>query len=695
MTPRITLIAAVVVGVALGAPTVTDAEIPRTLKDSCGVRDALDNDTTNGRALPFFLCDDGTPSRGGTQPNEDARLAVGVPQRYRGYKGLPQQATPDPDSGADSNGEIALDVDLSLPDPREHRMPRGGYPTVVMMHGCCGGSKRSLEQRTVDAPGTSEGWHYSNAWFASRGYAVVTYTSRGFVNGENQGSTGTMQLQDRRYEINDLQHLLGQLADTRLPVRGQKLKVDPRNIVVTGGSYGGGFSWMALTDPTWKSPEGRHMRLSAVAPKYGWTDLVQAVVPNGQDRLHPLPPKDGSATSDLLGFPKQTITAGLYGSGKGLVLPGSSHTTFSPDVDAAITCLNSFDPYESNPLCTEPLRRTLPTFLHERSAYFQNGWFDRVRRGNGIVPVFSAGTFTDTLFPADEHRRMAERILRADPRYPIQEYYGDYQHFTQNKRTEWSDLCGGLEVCSSDRYRGLDYDRRPQGFSELGITTRLNRFIDHYARPPENRDEPKPKQDVTAALQVCPENATEGFPADGPGRRYEAPSFDRLAPKMLKLRLGGSQTTSSMAFPNLHARAADPVLNERLNGKHCPVETQPAGPGVATYTAPPLDRARVMIGQTEVTVPHAGPTSTGLQLNARLYDVFPNSKAVLVDRGVRRVAQANATEVFDLNGNGWRFEKGHRIRIELAQDASPFIKASVVPSTLTLDGVKLEIPVRR
>ena len=113
--------------------------------------------------------------------------------------------------GADANGNIALDVDVSLPDPSFSK-PRGGYPLMVMMHGCCAGNKTSWEAPTIDAAG--EKWHYNNAWFASRGFVVVNFTARGFVNGPptlspvgptpgERGSTGETQLDSRRYEIND------------------------------------------------------------------------------------------------------------------------------------------------------------------------------------------------------------------------------------------------------------------------------------------------------------------------------------------------------------------------------------------------------------------------------------------------------------------------------------------------------------
>ncbi len=42
----------------------------------------------------------------------------------------------------------------------------------------------------------------------------------------------------------------------------------------------------------------------------------------------------------------------------------------------------------------------------------------------------------------------------------------------------------------------------------------------------------------------------------------------------------------------------------------------------------------------------------------------------------------------------WQFPKGHRIRIEIAQDDSPCLESSDVPSSATLTGVTLRIPTR-
>lgn len=689
-----------------GAPAAS-ADLP-SLLGSCQSKDALDDDSAASE-LPFFFCDDGVPGFGGTTPNVGAVKAVAVPAAYTG------QGQPDKDAVAalaipgNSAGDIALDVDLSLPDPDRHPVPASGYPLIVLMHGCCAGNKTSWEGKTID-PGGKENWHYNNAWFASRGYAVLTYTSRGFVDGSEHGSTGETQLDSDRFEINDYQHLAGQLADfgDLNPATAAIEKIDPQRVVPTGGSYGGGFAWMALTDPTWQSPDGQDMKVVAVATKYGWTNLVEALVPNGADLRDSLPSPDPAGAANPLGFPKRTIVAGLYASGKTGVPPGSSHTTFPSYIDEAITCLESADPYELNPLCATTLESTLPSFINDRSAYYENGFFDGLASGDvAPVPVYSAGTFTDQLFPAPEHRRMVERLKATVPGYPVQEHYGDYNHFVQNKRKEWADICGeDRHVCdyadypAADGAPSRDLNAGPTNPArEPGVTSRLNRFIDHYAKPGANPGEPTPAFDVTAALQVCPQNGPSlGIALDEPGPRFTAPSFDALAPGRLTFAATGSQTTTHFAGANPHAKNADPVSNSAANGGACPVESSPggaatAGPGVATYDSDVLGANYTMLGATRIQVTHTGAGSS-LQLNARMYDLYPDGTQVLVDRGVKRLTDGMGPTTLDLHGNGWRFDAGHRVRIELAQDDDPYVKSSVAPGSLMIEGVDVSIPVR-
>src|SRR3712207_853407 len=139
------------------------------------------------------------------------------------------------------------------------------------------------------------------------------------------------------------------------------------------------FSWMALTDPTWESPGGKAMQLVAAAPKYGWSDLVYSLVPNGTHRRDALPPTDPERARTPIGLTKRTIVAALFASGRTGTPPGFSHTTFAPAIDQGITCLQSPLPFSASPQCTAVTNELLPEFLNDRSSYYQNHFFDRIR----------------------------------------------------------------------------------------------------------------------------------------------------------------------------------------------------------------------------------------------------------------------------------------------------------------------------
>jgi dienelactone hydrolase len=687
------------------------ADIPNSLKSSCATQ-------TPAAGYSYKFCNDGLPptGTGGINPNQPGTNAVKVPARYSAtngddYTGLPPGAGDTSMSGADNQGFVALDVDISVPTTPP---PPGGFPLIVFMHGCCGGDspyivgadKTDWEVSFPSFDGSrGEQWHYNNAWFASRGYVVINYTARGFVNGQSTGSTGETQLDSRRFEVNDFQYLTCEVAADSF------FNIDPQKVVTTGGSYGGGFSWMALTDPQWTCPAetgagGTSMKLAATAPRYGWTDLVDSLVPTGRhsSMLADLSAFDGADSSSPTGIPKQSLVNTLYENGKGGTPPSTlPHTTFPPYVDEAVGCLNSADPVEANPICANTLATILPSFINDRSPYYQNQWFGKIATDPSYrIPIFDAAGLTDPLFPAGEDLRMSNRIHSVVPDYPIQQYFGDFMHFVQNKAKEWGDICTDSfrHVCSFSDYPGGDLNATPNGLARTGVTTRLNRFIDHYAQPSGNPSQAEPSFDVTASVQICSQNASlEGVPADEPGPTFTGPNLEALAPGELDLDLTGTQTTTSTVSPNPHGANDDPVAHfvAGTGSATCVVDTAPAGAGVAVYDSQPLTSQETMLGATKVSIDYSTTSAQGnFQLDARLYDVFPDTtgSAVLVDRGVRRALDPSGTVTYELHGNGWRFQPGHKIRIEIAQDDTPYLKASYVPSSATITGVRLRIPTR-
>ena len=129
-----------------------------------------------------------SPSAGGTTPNAGGASAVRVPAKYDATSAAAGRACR---RRRRTRATIARRRRRGQHrarrrhlDPDDPAARPGGYPLIAMMHGCCAGNKTSWEATSFDAGG--ERWHYNNAWFASRGYVVINFTARGFVDGQNQ-----------------------------------------------------------------------------------------------------------------------------------------------------------------------------------------------------------------------------------------------------------------------------------------------------------------------------------------------------------------------------------------------------------------------------------------------------------------------------------------------------------------------------
>ena len=686
--------------------------------DNCTKKDAADGDVENGIALLYVFCDDGVPPTGGGEGG------IPVPVKYRAnaagndWTGLPLPApveevaeAAEDDLRPERENRITLDVDISLPpsgasvlfpDDPPVGVPASGQPVIVFMHGCCGGNKTSWEAGSVD--GTNELWHHSNAWFASRGYVVINYTARGFRDANDRGSTGTTQLDSRRYEINDYQYLVGLLADHDSIQSGNGVapvfSINPKKVGAVGGSYGGGFSWLAITDPTWRAPVSRTpMRLAAAVPKYGWTDLVEALVPSGhymdknaagRTQIAPTDPKK-ALSRDPLGVEKQSIVTGLYASGN---LATGNHTTFPAYVDDAYTRLQQGEPYDGDP----NMEHLADMFLNDRSAYFQNQFWKRVGRGFK-VPIYAPATWTDPLFPTNESVRFYNKLKKLNRKYPIGMYLGDYQHFVQNKPKEWGDLCGkDHHVCVLEDYPvvgGKPNLKRPNARQRTGINTRISQFLDHFLY----RKGKRPPLKVSSTTTVCAANATETYKVDEPGIEYRAGTWRALTggkPQRFGWTGGGAATvtTTSAAFDR-HAEESDPVVRDRQANKCFSTAQTNPGPGVVQVVSEELKSGFTMTGLPIVTS-KIETTATDYWISARLFDQAPDGGLTMVTRGVCRanltVSEKENCSTFSLFGNAWRFQKGHRLVLELSQSDTPFLRRNNFPSTIAFPDINLVVP---
>jgi ABC-2 type transport system ATP-binding protein len=156
-------------------------------------------------------------------------------------------------SGPDGTEPVDLDTTLYLPDQASAGRP---VPAVLLAHGF-GGTKDSVRADAGD--------------LAEHGYAVLTYTARGFGR-----SGGEIHLDSPDFEVRDASRLLDWLAaqpEIRTDASG-----DPR-VGVVGGSYGGGLALLlAAADP----------RVDAIVPMITWHDLAASFLPesSGQPTLN-------------------------------------------------------------------------------------------------------------------------------------------------------------------------------------------------------------------------------------------------------------------------------------------------------------------------------------------------------------------------------------------------------------------------
>lgn len=102
-----------------------------------------------------------------------------------------------------------------------------------------------------------------------------------------------------------------------------------------------------------------------------------------------------------------------------------------------------------------------------------------------------------------------------------------------------------------------------------------------------------------------------------------------------------------------------------------------------------------LVGQTLLTGQIVTNGASG-QLDARLWDLDPRTHLErLVERGAYRLTtNQRGTVRFTLDGDGWRFSKGHRIVVELRGRDAPTYGPSPAKFSATLTKVGVMLPTR-
>ncbi|MFL5823622.1 MAG: prolyl oligopeptidase family serine peptidase [Solirubrobacteraceae bacterium] len=553
---------------------------------------------------------------------------------------------------------LPLDTTVTLPRRGAH-----GLPLVTELNGFGNSKYEYLDPSSHAYTGDAYDW-------ARRGYAVLTYTARGFW-----GSCGTpesrlasahgcahgyIHLADARYEVRDAQYLIGRLVDQRI--------ANPARIGVTGDSYGGGQTFdvaalrnrVMLPDGTvapWRSPHGTPLHVAAAAPIIPWTDLVYAAAPNGRTLSYAVTPPKVDSTP--IGVQKVTFTGGVYASGVVSTgpgqpigqpqVPGRPIGWFAPpltDPNADVTTWlgrsTVGEPY------IDPTVADVVTQLNDyRSAYY-------IDDSEAPAPLLVGSGFTDDLFPIAESLRFANRLRTLHPHAPLSLWYFDFGHQRGANRT-------------ADRTRLLGA---------------IYRWFDHYLRGRGRR----PRQGVTTMTQTCPHSR----PSAGP---FRAATFAQLAHGEVRRTFTGSQTVQSVPGNPAVGAAIDPLTG---GGDDCATTSAALEPGTAAFSLRPAPKTGyTLMGAPTISASLTVAGSPGAaQIAGRLWDVAPDGTSqTLVARGLFRPT-GSGRYVWQLNANGWRFAPGHVPKLELLGEDPPYARPSNGSFSIGVSHVQLRLPVR-
>lgn len=565
--------------------------------------------------------------------------------------------TPDLASRVPSFDGVPLDVDVTLP-----AQGSGPFPTIVMLHGF-GGSKTDFETTSPAGPAPEEAgngstiYRYNNVFYASRGYAVVNYTARGFGNscgggsgGDHEGPCGAgyIRLANSRYEARDTQYLLGLLADEGV--------ARPRDIGVTGISYGGGqsielaFLRNQVRKPNgklgpWRSPDGKPMEIRAAYPRWPWSDLVAALIPNGRFLDTEVAPYGQSL--EPFGVPISSYLNGLYLSG---VLRGyycGTAPASTPCTDAAANVPQDKAWIDAG----QPYPAEAKSALE--GIYRDNGGYPlRFLKGASTpAPLLIESGWTDELFPVEQALRVYGFLRSRDKRAPVALQLGDLGH--------------------------------SRGSNKPGLNHYFNNQAARFFAANllgAKKGNPAPGS-VTAFTQTCPLAAPDGGP-------YKAKGWKALHPGEFKFGSTPAQEFTSAGGDPVLAKAFDPVFGTSEACKTVPVEAEP---NVATYSRR-VGKGFTLLGLPTVTARIASTGSYG-QIVARLWDVSPEGTQLLVSRGVYALENGQEGKIaFQLHGNGYRFAAGHTVQLELLGRDAPYYQPSNLTFTVRASELNVSLP---
>jgi predicted acyl esterase len=530
---------------------------------------------------------------------------------------------------------VPLDVDVTLPPSG-----KGPFPTIVMLHGW-GGNKTEFESTSAAGNG-NETFDYNNIYYAQHGFAVVTYSARGWGNscGTPESRTpeceeGWIRLADQRYEARDTQTLLGLLVDEHV--------AKPGALGSTGISYGGGQSIelaylknrIRLPNgefAPWSSPAGTKLAINAVYPRWPWSDLVDALNPNGRFLDTEIAPFGQSY--EPIGVELQSYVAGLYalGQASGYIAPAGR----DPEADLTkwFAISNAGEPNGPEALAVA------------KQIYTYHQGYGLPPSGNPAPMLLESG-WTDDLFPPEQSLRIYNAVRASGGQAALQ--VGDLGHS-----------------------RGSNKENTDHAFQQQAASF-FEARLKHTGTPPSAGS-------VTAYTQTCPKAA----PATGP---FTAPSWSALHPRTITFASPVPQIFTSAGGNATTAAEFDPIAGTTDACKTVKAELEP---NTANYTMTSAGFTMIGLPTVTATVKTIGPFG---ELASRLWDVLPNGEQRLVSRGVYRLSENQAGTIsFQLHGNGYQFPAGDTVKLQLLGRDAPYYRASNGAFSIEATNVTVSLP---
>lgn len=562
---------------------------------------------------------------------------------------------------------MPLSIDLTLPADSSC----SSRPLVAMNHGY-GSDKTAWETADMNSYGL---WfhHWNNVWLASRGYAVLTLTARGFHDScgpdasTNRLATGLpaactaggrhywIDFDDARYSGRDLQWIIGRLVDAGV--------ADPSRVAVTGSSMGGGLSSiMALAndrtmcggaawDPSngadpcagqsdgslvaWRSPQGTPLHIAAAVPEFTWANLADALAPGA------------NIDAGIPGIPRQDWVVSLFQKGvaAGFFEPAGAPAGWGTTL---WSLAHSLDTRTAGTAIGQSAIAGLARMVKYQSPTSPSLAVD------AAVPMMIVDGYTDSIFPTNGAEAVRSKLTTFAATYPVELVLGDVGHpAAANAADEW-----------------------------VQVSDRMNAFLDRYLKG-EGAARSSTATGFTSRCDQVPGSALQTHSAIG--------SLEASAASMELDTIG----LATVGVTSDRATGAELTSPGVLDSSTCLSVTTGWTPGIA-HAQWWIPRATALVGSPVATL-QLRATANDAQVHVRLWVMSAaTGREWLMGRGVTRFVSppstADSTVQVRLSANDWKLAPGNILRVDVSGADPTRFQTSAIPGQITVDRVSLHLP---